>query len=462
MISKGYPFIPIRTLQQKLKQGALNNMKLKNSEGIFLDNNEINSHQDPLELKISEKNPWIVEEISEFLKYSCPECNHKNQKLELFQEHVRENHTNSTMFFKIKSDQEDFKNIDSIDPLKLECEETNPLLVENISVFLEYCCPECDFNDPKLEIFTNHALENHSLSSLLFGKSMKKSCVPSISKEVLDSVNKDQDIENCFNEVVSLDTTLENEELLEANPLSKKQEIEGPKTLASLKDQLIASIMTPYPCPICKKGLSSKSALRSHINSVHERKTTQICPSCGKSFAKNGSLKVHYDIVHEGIKAFKCLDCNTSFAFKKRLKYHKANKCAKTLVAIHEENKPFKCSICYMNFSSKKTIRSHISNVHEGKKLNKVQRVKENEFDRNIFTVHKEKESEIVKTYGKTDKCFLSKEKESFSCGIWNKTFDKKCDLSFDSNLELTKHITSVHCGKVIQAKESDKDEINE
>ena len=189
MISKGYPFIPIRTLQQKLKQGALNNMKLEKNEGIYLDNrddNKIKSHQDPLELQTCEKNPWVVEEISEFLKYSCPECNHKDKKLELFQEHVQENHTNSTMFFKIKSDQEDFKNIDSIDPLKIECEETNPSLVENISVFLKYCCPECDFNDAKLEIFTNHALENHSLSSLLFGKSMKESCIPSISNEVLD------------------------------------------------------------------------------------------------------------------------------------------------------------------------------------------------------------------------------------------------------------------------------------
>jgi hypothetical protein len=243
--------------------------------------------------------------------------------------------------------------------------------------------------------------------------------------------------------------------------LNKKQGIEGPMTLASLKDQLIASIMTPYPCPICKKGLSSKSALRSHIDSVHERKKV-LCPSCGKSFAKNGSLKVHYDIVHEGIKAFKCLDCNASFAFKKRLKYHKANKCEKTLVAINNENKPFKCSLCYMNFSSKKTIRRHILNVHEGKKPNKVHRVKENESDRNIFAVHKEKESGIVKTYGKPEKCFLSLEKKSFSCGIWNKTFDMKCDFSVDSELELTKHITSVHCGKVIQAKVFDKDEINE
>ena len=86
MLSKGYPFIPIRTLQHKLKQGALNNMKHKKSEAFFLDNrgnNEINSHQDPLELQMCEKNPWIVEEISEFLKYSCPECDHNYQKLEL-------------------------------------------------------------------------------------------------------------------------------------------------------------------------------------------------------------------------------------------------------------------------------------------------------------------------------------------------------------------------------------------
>ena len=108
MLSKGYPFIPIRTLQHKLKQGALINMKLEKSDTTE-DKNKINSRHDPIELQSLKTNPWIVEEISDFLKYCCPECNHNDQNLELFQEHSLKNHTNSIMLFKMKSEQEDFK-----------------------------------------------------------------------------------------------------------------------------------------------------------------------------------------------------------------------------------------------------------------------------------------------------------------------------------------------------------------
>merc|ERR1711913_63502 len=36
------------------------------------------------------------------------------------------------------------------------------------SVFLRYCCPECDYNNEDLKIFSDHALENHERSSTLF------------------------------------------------------------------------------------------------------------------------------------------------------------------------------------------------------------------------------------------------------------------------------------------------------
>ena len=55
------------------------------------------------------------------------------------------------------------------DPRKLEASDaSNPWMVDNVSVFLNYCCPECDFKAKTLKLFSNHALENHEEALVLF------------------------------------------------------------------------------------------------------------------------------------------------------------------------------------------------------------------------------------------------------------------------------------------------------
>ena len=44
----------------------------------------------------------------------------------------------------------------------------NPWAVTDVSVFLKYCCPECEFNDPILQYFADHSLTHHPNSSSLF------------------------------------------------------------------------------------------------------------------------------------------------------------------------------------------------------------------------------------------------------------------------------------------------------
>ena len=44
----------------------------------------------------------------------------------------------------------------------------NPWAVTDASVFLKYCCPECEFNDPILQHFANHAVSCHPNASSLF------------------------------------------------------------------------------------------------------------------------------------------------------------------------------------------------------------------------------------------------------------------------------------------------------
>merc|ERR1719362_2218071 len=44
----------------------------------------------------------------------------------------------------------------------------NPWDVPNASVFLLYCCPECDFKSEEVLAFSQHANINHVLSNILF------------------------------------------------------------------------------------------------------------------------------------------------------------------------------------------------------------------------------------------------------------------------------------------------------
>ena len=53
----------------------------------------------------------------------------------------------------------------AVDPLP---QVSNPWKVNEVSSFLKYCCPECIYNVSELDVFIEHALENHEDSSVLF------------------------------------------------------------------------------------------------------------------------------------------------------------------------------------------------------------------------------------------------------------------------------------------------------
>ena len=56
----------------------------------------------------------------------------------------------------------------NVDPLQMEICYSNPWLADDPSAFLKYCCPECDYINPELLNFTNHALENHVNAGVMF------------------------------------------------------------------------------------------------------------------------------------------------------------------------------------------------------------------------------------------------------------------------------------------------------
>ena len=58
------------------------------------------------------------------------------------------------------------KDVETI--IKKEYFDTNPWLVDNITILLKYCCPECDYQITELYIFEDHATSDHKMSSILF------------------------------------------------------------------------------------------------------------------------------------------------------------------------------------------------------------------------------------------------------------------------------------------------------
>ena len=87
------------------------------------------------------------------------------------------------------------------DPLKLEASvASNPWMVDNVSVFLNYCCPEWDFKAKNLKLFSNHALENHEEALILF-------------EELLSDIEAQNDNSNTYKEG-QMDLRSENEVVL--------------------------------------------------------------------------------------------------------------------------------------------------------------------------------------------------------------------------------------------------------
>ena len=52
--------------------------------------------------------------------------------------------------------------------------DDNPWYVDSIQDFLFFKCPECIFDAKEEDIFHDHAIENHPMSFVLFGKTPKE------------------------------------------------------------------------------------------------------------------------------------------------------------------------------------------------------------------------------------------------------------------------------------------------
>jgi len=192
--------------------------------------------------------------------------------------------------------------MEDIDPLKLEVtmEEhiNNPWTVGDASAFLKYCCPECDYQILNLQMFTDHALENHSKAVALFGH------VSNVGKIELKK-ERQEDVDVGTNDTM---------------------EIGDMGDEIATKDEIIDPFNSPNLCSFCDFSSTSIIDILQHHRDLHE-----------------------YEIP----PFFKCNDCDFFHRKKKIVKDHCLERHGKTFV-------PYKCKTCSQRKYRIQTFRGHL------------------------------------------------------------------------------------------------------
>ena len=112
-----------------------------------------------------------MDDASVFLKFCCPECEYLIAEFQFFSYHAVRNHTKSTILFGSEKKEDEIVIKDEEDFVELS---NNPWSVDDASVFLKFCCPECDYQIAVLQNFSDHAVRNHTKSIVLFGSEKKE------------------------------------------------------------------------------------------------------------------------------------------------------------------------------------------------------------------------------------------------------------------------------------------------
>ena len=146
-----------------------------------------------------------------------------------------------------------------------EMTTANPWQVDSVQEFACLKCPECTFDTKKGEVFKDHALENHPLSFVLFGKTLKE------EEEFDPSLLSDQ---------FDLDSMGIKKELPEGN-IEKSS---GDKN--------------SHKCSTCNASFSKPYKLKCHIEQVHEDKRPYECTECDQKFKVKHHLKRHFSRAH--------------------------------------------------------------------------------------------------------------------------------------------------------------------
>lgn len=125
-----------------------------------------------------------------------------------------------------------------------------------------------------------------------------------------------------------------------------------------------------YPCLLCESSFPSEEVLAEHLQSLHQRGSTEDkefkCHSCGKEFPVKQALQRH--VLHctessassgDPSKAHQCVLCHSTFCSESSFEQHKE---------VCKGDGRFICKVesCGKRFRSKDALKKHKGNVHTG------------------------------------------------------------------------------------------------
>ncbi|EAT39677.1 AAEL008544-PA [Aedes aegypti] len=146
-------------------------------------------------------------------------------------------------------------------------------------------------------------------------------------------------------------------------------------------------------CDLCGKSFKTRTNLRLHIDSLHEKKPNYICEICSKPFARRWMFLEH-QLSHEYTEEQLKKQCPICKRWQKNLRYwkkhmgrhrsegqHKCDECDHVSINLaalkvhverrHLNNTSCVCDLCGKVYSHPVTLKEHVANAHTGEPLYK-------------------------------------------------------------------------------------------
>ena len=362
----------------------------------------------------------------------------------------------------------------------------NPWNVANATMFLKYCCPECDYQITQLEIFVVHATSNHALSKILFENGELKNEFQ-IKQEYHDPLEYENyydngDQQQYYPEEI-LEQSLHDDDKTKSKPQFSEDldvretkytndveltsnSIEDSKHLLSIsegetKTKVSISIKKCEPkrskashfqCSICPEVFKLRKDLNLHMSKTHESK----CTFCSKEFDKIKDLWNHENTDHKNIP---CDECGKTFKSPKYLRLHKkmhvlraCEFCGKMIVenhmashinvmhgAVGKSAPTFTCEICPFKTTQKRYLREHKRTRHGPDKVGKKIENYTCHICREIFPYSKFAERSYIQHYRSVHntECPEYEDMEKFLC--------EQCPAIYFNKQSLKAHILKSH-----------------
>ena len=262
----------------------------------------------------------------------------------------------------------------------------NPWQVVSIEAFYCLKCPECMYFTTNDNGFYDHAVENHPLSGVLFGKPKDETIDP---KEILTLLVKneppDYSFENEDDETLSEKTfeTFDQTNVLERESsenesierLGKKKKFEckycfGIFNKRSIKKHEVNCelyqklTLNEKQCSVCKKTFANRFALYQHIGTNHKEELMKLPKSAVKSTCNEPKKDIEKLKSKEFLAQKGILIEDVNFRLKKTNNCDPEKTIEKDKEPIHKGKNAFQCAMCDTEFEEKRGLNEHVSNVH--------------------------------------------------------------------------------------------------